>query len=79
MAFSYEESVRRVDQGSGVFVRTKAKAPTKRERERALRARAQKLSVEAKQMGVEREFVLRIVAEELDALESRARPGKGTK
>ena len=56
-------------QGSGVFVRAGAKSPTKRERTRALRARAQRLVVEAKQMGAERELVLRIVSEELDALD----------
>ena len=57
--------------GSGVFVKRGAKSPPKRERERALRERAQRLAVEAKQMGVERELVLRLVAEELDALDGK--------
>ena len=69
-------------QGSGAYVRAGAKSPSKRERTRALRARAQSLAVEAKQMGAERELVLRLVAEELDALESRpsrARKARGSK
>lgn len=57
-------------QGSGVFVRADAKAPSLRERTKALRARAQRLAVEAIQMGAERELVLRLVNEELDALEA---------
>jgi len=57
-------------QGSGVFVRTGAKSPSKRERTRALRERVRRLVVEAKQMGAERELVLGIVAEELDALDA---------
>jgi GntR family transcriptional regulator len=64
-------------QGSGVFVQAAAKSPSKRERERALRARIQRLVVEAKQMGVERELVLRVLEEELNALETPAVPRNG--
>ncbi|MFT5731864.1 MAG: GntR family transcriptional regulator [Planctomycetota bacterium] len=55
-------------QGSGAFVCEGAKAPSVKQREAALRARARHLAVEAKQMGVDRAQVLRIVAEELEAL-----------
>lgn len=61
-------------QGSGVFVRAAAKAPTVRQRAAALRERARTLAVEATQMGAGRELVLRIVAEELDALEHGTEP-----
>ncbi len=60
-------------QGSGAFVQAGGKSPSKRERTRALRTRAQHLAVEAKQMGVDRELVLQLVEEELDALEARAK------
>ena len=68
-------------QGSGAFVQAGGKAPSKRERTRILRARAQHLAVEAKQMGVERELVLRLVEEELEALEAsdKATPPKNNK
>lgn len=59
-------------QGSGVFVQKGAKPPSKRELTRAIRARIRQLVVEAKQRGAERELVLRIVAEEMDALDSSA-------
>lgn len=59
--------------GSGVFVQAGVKSPSKRERTRALRERARSLAVQAKQMGAERELVLRLVEEELAALDRRAR------
>ena len=55
-------------QGRGVFVSPKTKRLTARQCERALRDRARSLAVEAKQMGAERKLVLKIVAEQLDAL-----------
>jgi len=61
-------------QGSGVFVRAGAKVPTVRQRQAALRERARTLVVEASQMGADRELVLRIVAEELAALEHGIEP-----
>ncbi len=57
-------------QGSGVFVRAGGKTPSKRERTRVLRERARRLAVEAKQMGIEAKEALRLVAEELDALDA---------
>ncbi len=59
-------------QGSGVFVQPRAESPSMRERTRTLRARAQSLVVEAKQMGIERKLALRLVAEEWDALDKSA-------
>ena len=73
-------------QGSGVFVQDGAKAPSKRERTRVLRERARRLAVEAKQMGVDGGLVLRLVEEELEALDAshrkapkRAKQDKETK
>jgi len=61
-------------QGSGVSVLSAAKAPTVRQREVALRARARTLAVEAAQMGADKESVLRIVREEIEALEHGPEP-----
>lgn len=54
--------------GKGVFVGRRAKGPSRRELERALRRHARQLAVEATQMGAGEELVLRVVREELSSL-----------
>ncbi len=65
------ESVIERQHGRGVFVRQAASAKPRLEIEKALRERARKLAVAAQQMGAGDDEVVRIVREELAALDAR--------
>ena len=60
-------------QGLGAFVTNGGRRLSPSEVKKALREQAKRLAVEAKQMGLPRDLVLEIVAEELDELDGRSK------